>query len=270
MTITLRRLRRHVLAALVLALALGTPRVLGADIVGIGYVDQSALAAIPRFAAANRELVAYHADLDKQFAQQLKGVRSAADQARLAQTFQARFTDRQRSLLGPLFARAQVAVASVASSKNLSVVLDKRIVVYGGQDITKDVVSLVSGVADPVPPVNTPLPSRVGYVDQLQIDALPKVRAAQDTFNAFQAGQQRAAQDKLRGAKTDADRSQIMAQYQSALDGEQKKVIQPLIDQEQSVIADVAKKRNLILVVDRNNVIYGGTDVTADVTAALK
>jgi Skp family chaperone for outer membrane proteins len=35
-------------------------------------------------------------------------------------------------------------------------------------------------------------------------------------------------------------------------------------------MADVAHKRNLVLVVDRSNVIYGGTDITADVTAELK
>ena len=45
--------------------------------------------------------------------------------------------DKQRQLFGPLFGRAQVAIASVASSKNLTVVVDKRIVVFGGQDITE-------------------------------------------------------------------------------------------------------------------------------------
>ena len=264
------RLLRFAAALLAAGAFLATPVALGADITDIGYVDQEALAQVPRFASANRELVAYKAQLDRQFAQQVRGARSPSDQARIAQDFQNRFAERQRQTLGPLFARAQVAVASVAASKGLSVVLDKRIVVFGGRDITKDVIDLVTGFADPVPPVNTPPPSRVGWVDQTQIDALPKVKAAEDAFAKYQADQQKIAQDKMRGAKNDADRSKVMTDYQAAIAAEQKKDLQPVIDRTRGVVADVARKRNLILVVDRNNIIYGGTDVTADVTAALK
>jgi outer membrane protein len=262
-------LGRFLFAALIVA-ALGTPRALGADNLDIAYVDQSALAAIPSFAAANRQVAAYKAELDKQFAQDMRNARSPADQARIAQDFQNKFAERQRQLFGPLYARAQVAVASVASSKNLSVVLDKRIVIFGGADITKDVVDLVTGVADPVPPVSTPPPSRVGFVDQAQINALPKFKAAEEVFAKFQADQQKAAQDKMKDAKTDADRQKIMTDYQGAMTNEQKTTLQPLVDRTTSAVADVAHKRNLILVVDRANIIYGGTDITADVLAALK
>jgi Skp family chaperone for outer membrane proteins len=257
--------------AVLLALAVGAaPRALGADVTDIGYLDQQALATIPRYAAANRELMTYKANLDRQFAQQIRTARTASDQARIVQYFQNRFAERQRALFGPLLARAQVAVAQVAASKGLSVVLDKRIVIVGGQDITKDVIDLLSGVADPVPPVNTPPPSRVGWIDQTQIDALPKIKAAEDAFARFQADQERIAQDKMKGAKTDADRSKIMADYQNAIDAEQKKDLQPIIDHTRSVVADIAKKKNLILVVDRSNIIYGGTDITNDVKAALQ
>ena len=261
----------RLVAALVLAgLLLGMPLASAADMTDIGFIDQEALAALPRFAAANRDLNNYRVQLNQQFAAQAHNARSADDQARLAQDFQNRLAERQRQLLGPLFSRAQTAVASVAASKNLSVVLDKRIVIVGGQDITKNVIDLLNGPADPVPPVNTPPPSRVGYVDQAQIDALPKIKAAEEAFAKFQADQQRAAQDKMRTARTDADRAKVMSDYQSAVTAEQKKDMQPVIDRTRGVVADVARKRNLILVVDRNNIIYGGTDVTGDVTAALK
>lgn len=255
---------------LALGVLFGVPSVLAADVTDIGYVDQEALASVPRFAAANRQVAAYKADLDRQFARAVRSARSPEDQARIAQDFQNRFAERQRQILGPLFGRAQVAVASVAASKGLSVVLDKRIVVFGGQDITKNVVDLVTGVADPVPPVNTPPPSRVGWIDQAQINAIPSVKSAEEAFAKFQSDQQRQAQEKMRGAKTDADRSKIMTDYQSAVAAEQKKDLQPIVDRTKSVVSDVAHKRNLILVVDRGNIIYGGTDVTADVTAALK
>jgi len=118
--------------------------------------------------------------------------------------------------------------------------------------------------------VNTPPPSSVGFVDQTQIDAIPKLKSANDDFQKFQADQQQQAQAKMKSAKSDADRQQILKDYQSALAGKQKQEIQPLVDQTRSVISDVAKKKGLLLVIDRSNLIYGGTDITSDVTSQFK
>ncbi len=254
---------------MVLSLAVFS-QALAADVTDIGFVDQAALSNIPRFVSANRQLAAYKAQLDRQFAQRMRGVRDQNTQARIAQEFQNRLAVRQRELFGPLFARAQVAIASVASSKNLSVIVDKRIVIVGGQDVTSNVVALLSGPGDPIPPVSSPPPSSVGYVDQSQIDAVPSLRAANEDFQKYQATQQQAAQAKLKGAKSDADRQQILKDYQAALGDKQKQEIAPLVDKTRDTIADVAKKKGLLLVIDRSNLIYGGTDITSDVTSALK
>jgi Skp family chaperone for outer membrane proteins len=210
-------------------------------------------------------LGAYKAKLDKQFAAQMRGVRDPNVQARIAQEFQNKLLLRQRDLLGPLLQRAQVAIAAVASSKNLSVVVDKRIVILGGQDVTRSVIDLLNGPGDPVPPVSTPPPSNVGFVDQQQIDQIPKMKAANDQFLKFENDQQ-----KLRGAKSDADRQQILRDMRKTITDKQKDLIGPLVDQTRDVIASVAKKRGLLLVIDRADLIYGGTDITSDVTAALK
>jgi outer membrane protein len=148
------------LAAILIGIGAFAPATLAADVTDIGFVDQAALASIPPFTSANR-----------QFAHEMKGVHDPNLQARIAQEFQNKLAERQRQVFGPLFQRAQVAIASVASSKNLSVIVDKRIMIYGGQDVTASVLDLLSGPGDPIPPVNTPPPSSVGYVDQSQIDA---------------------------------------------------------------------------------------------------
>jgi Skp family chaperone for outer membrane proteins len=70
--------------------------------------------------------------------------------------------------------------------------------------------------------------------------------------------------------KTDAQKQQIVDGFNKQLADEQKKVIQPLIDQTQSAISDVAKKKNLLLVIDMADRVYGGTDVTSDVVSVLK
>lgn len=267
---------RSALAAIVVAMVFVpvslvlAPAALAADVADVGYVDQARLAAMRSFGDANRQLADYKATLDRQFAARMKGTRNANDQQRIAQEFQNKLSDRQRSLFGPLFARAQVAIASVASSRNLSVVVDKRIVIVGGQDVTQAVLDLLSGVGDPVPPVNTPPPSSVGYVDQLQIDTVPKLKTANDDFAKFRADLQRQTQAKLKAAKSEAERQQIIQAFQKTVADKQHQEIDPLVDQTRSVIAQVAKKHGLILVIDKSNLIYGGTDITSDVTNSLK
>jgi outer membrane protein len=255
-------------AAALVALVVA-PAALAADVVDIGYLDQGLVAGIPAFAEANREISAYGSDLQRQFTARARNA-SPSQQQQLAGEFQGRMADKQRQLLGPLFGRAQAAIASVASSKNLSVVIDKRIVIYGGVDISGQVHDLLTSPAPPVPPSSTPPPSTVGYVDQQQLDALPKIRSASDDFAKFKADQDRQAAQKLKGAKSDADRSAILKDYQKALGDRQSQTLKPLADQTRSTMAAVAKKRGLMLVVDRASIIYGGTDITADVTSALK
>ena len=244
------------------------PAALAADTTGIGYVDQAALSALPAFAAAKRQLDAYGSDLQKQYIARARGA-SPAEQQRLGAEFQSKMAAKQRQVLGPLFARAQVAIASVASSKNLSIVVDKQIIIVGGEDITGAVRDLLTGVGDPVPPVNTPPPSTVGFVDQTQIDAVPSIKSAAADFAKFKAAQDQQAAREFKTAKTQADRDAILKAYQKALTDAESNA-QAAGRQNARRDGEVAQKRGLILVIDRGNVIYGGTDITADVTSALK
>ena len=256
------------LAGLALVLA-SAPAVLADDTADIGYVDQAALSALPQFVSAKSQLDAYGGRLQKQYIARARGA-SPSEQQHLSAEFQQQIADKQRQVLGPIFARAQVAIASVASSKNLSIVVDKQIVIVGGEDITQPVKDLLTGIGDPVPPVNTPAPSTVGYVDQSQIDAIPSIKSAADDFQKFKATQDQAAAAKFKSAKTQADRDAIMQAYQKALTDKQNQTLKPLVDKTEAAMASVAQKRGLILIVDRGNVIYGGTDITSDVTSALK
>jgi outer membrane protein len=270
MRITFRARIGVALTALAFAFVAFAPAGLAADVTDIGYLDQAALSNLPQFASANRTLQGVKAQLDREFATRVRGVKNPNDQARIAQEYQNKFAAKQREVLGPLFQRAQVAIASVASSKNLSVIVDKRIIIFGGQDVTRNVADLFAGVGDPVPPVSTPPPSSVGYVDEQQINLVPKVKKANDDFIKFQNDEQASAQQKMRAAKTDQDRQQIFKDVQKALLDRRKQLVDPMVDQTRSVIADIARKKGLALVIDRSNLIYGGTDITADVTSALK
>lgn len=262
---------KHIATAAFAVFALvAAPLALAADLTDIGSIDQAAIANLPPFVAANRQLGQYKAGLDRQFAAQMKGAHSQADQQRVIATFQQKFADKQRTVLGPLFARAQTAIASVSSSKSLSVVVDKRIVIFGGQDITRSVVDLLQSPGQIVPPVSTPPPSEIGYVDQNTVDQIPKLKTASEDFAKYDLAQKQAAQAKIAKAKTDAERQAIFNDYNKTVGAKRDDQLKPLVDQTKSIIADVAKKKNLILVVDRGDIIYGGTDITSDVQNAFK
>jgi len=265
----IRHGRSAALAAALAAAFLAAPAALAADVTDIGFVDQAALSALPNFQNANKQLTAYGEGLRRQYTGRAKGA-SQSQQSALMQEFQGKMADKQRQLFGPLFGKAQVAIASIASSKNLTVIVDKRIVVFGGTDITQNVRDLLSSPGDPVPPVSSPPPSSVGYVDQSAIDAVPKIKAVQDDFVKFKAGEDKTAQSRMRDAKTDADRTAVLKDYQKTLGDKSDQTIKPLVEQTRNAISGVARKKNLTLVIDRGNIIYGGQDITADVTAALK
>ena len=253
--------------AIVAAIALA-PQALATDVLDIGFVDQAAIGGLPQFVAAQQQFSQFRAQTARDFQAAIKG-KSQSDQQRIYGDFNQRLAAKQHELFDPLLGRAQTAIALVAAQKSLSIVVDKQIVIFGGQDITKDVLTTIGQQGVIVPPVQTPPPSSIGYVDQTQIDALPKAKAAAD---AFQAARQRLSQDlnKQLAGKSQAEQVTIVQQFNNQLKDEQKKDIQPLNDEIQKAISDVAKKKKLLHVVDQADRVYGGTDVTSDVLALIK
>ncbi len=265
-----RKLIRLLAAAAVLTF-IAAPAAIAADLSDVGFIDQAAVGSLPQFQKANAQVAQYKAQLDPQFAAAMKRAKSAADQQRVQADFQQRFVNEQRQVLGPLFGRAQAAIAQVSSNRRLSVIVDKRIVVFGGQDITKDVIDLVDGPGAVVPPAAPPSSSSIGFVDQNQIDQVPKIKTANDDFSKWASSQRAQALKQMQTAKNDPKKEQqIFQNYQKTLTDQQQKVLKPLVDQTRDAMGKVAAQKHLILVVDRSDVIYGGTDITTDVQNALK
>jgi outer membrane protein len=259
-----------VAASLAFALALAlTPQAIATDIADIGVVDQQAIGNLPDFQSAKSQFQQIQAQMQAQFQAAIKG-KSQADSQAISQSFQQRLAAQQAQLFNPLIGRANAAIAQVAADKGLSVVVDKQIVIFGGLDITKDVTNLLAEPGQIVPPVNTPPPSEIGYVDQSQIDALPKVKAAADEFSQFTTQLRAQLTAQIKPTSTQADRQQLAQSYQQQTQAERAKVLQPLVDQTDKAISDVAKRRGLLLVINSENRVYGGTDVTADVLKALQ
>lgn len=242
---------------------------IAADLTDVGYIDQADLANLPVFVGANRQLAAYKSQLDAQYNAQLKHARTDADKQQVAMQFQQELNDKQREVVGPLFQRAQLAIAAVSASRNLSIVVDKRIVIYGGQDITKDVEAVFSSPQAIQPPAATPPPSEIGYVDQTVLDAVPKVQTANSTMQQFETTQRQVYSARMAQAHSPSEKQQLLTEFNKAVTDKQDQLLKPLVDQTRTTTAAVARKKNLLLVLDKADVIYGGTDITTDVQNAL-
>ena len=206
---------------------------------------------MPVFVNANRQLASYKSQLDAQFNGQLRRTRSDAAKQQLAMQFQQQLNDKQREIVGPLFQRAQLAIAAVSSSRNLSIVVDKRIVIFGGQDITKDVEAVFPSPQAIQPPAATPPPSEIGYVDQTVLDGVPKVQTANSAMQQFEATQRQVYAARMAQTRSPSDKQQAAAQSSisrsptNKISFSSRSSIRPA-----SRPSDVARKKNLLLVVD--------------------
>jgi len=245
------------------------PAAIASDLTDVGYVDQAALASLPPFFAASNELGQYQQQLYAAANNAMKKATNDGDRQQIQMQVRQQLTDRQNELEGPLFSRAQLAIATVSDQKKLSVVLDKRIVIYGGQDITKDVIAALRSGQALNPPSASPPPSEIGYVDQSGLDSVPKVKSANDDLQTFAIGQKAIYSAKMQQATSAADQKQIASDYQKTLTDKQDQVLKPLADQVKRVTADMARKHDLVLVVDKGDIVYGGLDITPDVQNAL-
>ena len=90
-----KSLTRISLAILLAIASIGAPQVLAADVTGIGFLDQNALANVPSFKDANKKFVAFRDQLQREFMSREKNIHNQQDQAKLTNEFQGRLAQRQ-------------------------------------------------------------------------------------------------------------------------------------------------------------------------------
>ena len=93
----------------------------------------------PDLAAADQQMQAAVEEAKNDFETKSANMGDEEKTAYYQQT-QERLAQKQQDLIEPIQKKIDEAVKAVAEAKGLQVVLDKNAVVYGGQDITQDVV----------------------------------------------------------------------------------------------------------------------------------
>jgi outer membrane protein len=145
--IKINNFKNIVLASFVLfgVIAIANPTTTYATSSPVGVVNyQLLLQQHPDTAQAQE---AYNADIKQ--AQDDFNTKSAGmndqDKKALYQQIQQDLQKKQQELLNPIRDKVNAAIKEVADAKGLSVVVDKSVTIYGGQDITSDVLKKITG-----------------------------------------------------------------------------------------------------------------------------
>ena len=80
----------------------------------------------------------------KEFDEKAKDLPDAEKQRYYAQ-LQERLAQKERELMAPVLDKINATIKKVADSKGLTIVVDKQAVLYGGSDITDEVVKAIGG-----------------------------------------------------------------------------------------------------------------------------
>lgn len=128
----------------VVALALtqtGSGIASAASSVNVGVVDRDqVLTQHPGVSDVQNQMNAAISEVQKDFEAKSQGM-TDQEKADYYRQCQQRLAQKQQELMDPMLKSVDDAIKKVADSKGLSVVIEKAAVVYGGTDITQDVIS---------------------------------------------------------------------------------------------------------------------------------
>lgn len=134
---------KKICAAVVLAGAFCMPGM--ADAAGNGYVNyQTVIESMPAFSNAQKELTSAQQDLQKQFNDQSKNMNDQQKQAladRLNNQLRTRVDNIQKNEIIPAVNKIRVAIEAAAKKNDVDFVVQESAWLYGGKDLTQDVVS---------------------------------------------------------------------------------------------------------------------------------
>ncbi|MEM5769456.1 MAG: OmpH family outer membrane protein, partial [Bacillota bacterium] len=94
---------------------------------------------------ANEALKAEQEKLKKEFESKMAALSSDKEKQALSLQLGRQLEQKRWELLNPIMNSINTAIKDVATEKGLSVVIEKSVVLFGGQDITADVGKKVAG-----------------------------------------------------------------------------------------------------------------------------
>lgn len=247
----------------------------------VGSIDKEKIFELPEFKAANEKLEKIVNDSAKKFEEETKGMNEnvPADQKKIMELrakYEKELMAQRNAIIVPLYKKAEAATAQVALKRGLNTILDKKIVVCGSLDITDEVVEIMKANKTVEMPPEKELDAltakaKIGYFDQAVVVNLKDFREAQleleKIIKRYKEEFDKAVKEKK---LTQEQQAQLDYEMSDAIRSERDKLYAPVFRKVNREVEKVAKEKNLSLVVDKENVMWGGMNVTDDVADSMK
>lgn len=235
----------------------------------VGSIDQEAIFALEAFTKAQKDLDTYAEGKRKEFetAAKAKAGKEGADAElqNLSRKIQLEMNKKRNELMNPLQTRAEAAVANVARNKGLTVVLDKRIVIFGVEDITEEVKKVFQQEGEIKLPDDIDTSTcQVAYFDQTVVRSLRVFTEAE--MKLYSARNDMMREYEKRVASLSASEKEALQREMSArLQALEEQIMTPLFQKVTNSVNEVSKAQGISLVLDKQNVMYGGRNITDSV-----
>lgn len=246
----------------------------GAPIKKVASIDADAIYQLPEFTAAQKQLQALSDKKKKEledYARQQKPT-TDAEKAEVmrkiqekASEFEQEVQQERNKVLRPLKTKAEAAIASVAREHGYKVVLDKRIVVVGVDEITEEVKKKFQDKAElKLPAEEDTKDSPIAYFDQ---EVVRNLKAFQEVdLKLAQTKNDLAKEFESRGRnKSPEEQANLQKELMLRLEAKQQEEVAPLIQAVNQSVSEAAEKNNVALVLDKVHVMYGGRNLTDEV-----
>jgi Skp family chaperone for outer membrane proteins len=233
----------------------------------VGAVDQEVLMGLDEFKKAQKDIEKLSDDFRKEAEKKLpKNPKDwgTKDQQWLTEK-RTEVQKKQNAIMEPLQQRQEAAVLKVSRDHKLTVMLDKRIVVYGVADYTDEVKKLFQGkeeikVGDEVDTSKSP----IGYFDQDVVRSL-KVFGLVGTQVQRKQIELMKKLEEARGKVSAAELQVLQSNASAELEAYQEQLMTELLSKVNDSVKEVAEGQGLALVLDKQHVLQGGRNMTSEV-----
>lgn len=230
----------------------------------VASIDKEDVLKLSAFNDANAKINQRRMEIEKQFAKEAKGLKPEQQQE-LYLKYKRDLDVASANEVKPLLDRAQAAIDIVAREKKMKVVLDKKIVVCGATDITDDVKEKFKAPGElKASTEEIGQDSQIGYFDQEVVRSLKMFREADRTLYEDFNKMKKDIDDKVKNLPPE-QREKVFNEYNAKLVKKRQEMYAPLLKKVTDIVDGIAKDKNLILVLDKQFVMFGGRNVTDEV-----
>ncbi|MCL5036673.1 MAG: OmpH family outer membrane protein [Chloroflexi bacterium] len=235
---------------------------------GISYIDvekvNKAIMEMPEYEAAKKKMEAEIDSRKKEFEEKSKNL-SEVDKQKLSMEMESELDRTLLKMKNDFMDRVHKTIMQIARKRKLNVVLDKGVVVSGVPDITDETLENLKNMkADTKVEEYMPKQSNIAYFDRSIIYSLKAVSDGQMQLRALE-NKMVEDFDKKSKSLTQQQKIELAQKYDAALQNASQRLQSEIEGAINEVVQKVAKEKNLDLVLEKQSVVFGGTNVTDEV-----